>query len=471
MKKIFFILITVLSISSCNDLESDILTRNDETEVRTLGPIVTDSLFANEYELNSLIAEFKDSRETKADNRSEVNYKISHLSRNGNNLIHIVNFDNEGGFLILSGTKNYLPVLAYADDCNFDLQKGIPPMAEVWLEEMVDYLSNQMTMPKDSVGKYQRLWKRYEYKPLYEQQERFSRSNERFDPYELHEVVKDSTMKWSANRDYEVIPLYGTLTGDEEYDASIWEESKDAIWPEYFDYWDWLTVGLKYEVQSAASNLDYEPIKTAWHGNAPYNQSFPMMLDTCKNYFKPHVGFAAIAAGQILYHYKYPTKFNWKEMEDPVKGDKAIADFLYQLSEDFKSHYSPDRTYASFSDVKKVLRSYGFNVTDVKDLSHAHHYPVLVSSELEHSDGQGVEWVISNKYEFYSISRVGIWTFTDPHLFQEWWATFDDIYGCGYSINWGLGRKNQYYAIPVPPLDGNPEFNLKMKEAICISPQ
>lgn len=64
--------------------------------------------------------------------------------------MYIINYENNQGYLILSGTNEYQPVLAFSERGNFDIEKKNADGSSLWLQEQQSFIENIAVLP-DSV--------------------------------------------------------------------------------------------------------------------------------------------------------------------------------------------------------------------------------------------------------------------------------------------------------------------------------
>ena len=89
------------------------------------------------------IAEKFLSKEPGAATRSFASARVETVrdAENGNApAMHAVIYP-EGGFVIVSATKDYFPVLAYSDENPFDMEVALQSGVSVWLEETKAYIT------------------------------------------------------------------------------------------------------------------------------------------------------------------------------------------------------------------------------------------------------------------------------------------------------------------------------------------
>jgi len=80
------------------------------------------------------------------------------IKENNENILYIFNFKDNKGWVIVSGTDNYRPVVSYSFNSKFDIKKLTPEFKELISEEkrVVHLRANQK-----AVSRYKVLWERY----------------------------------------------------------------------------------------------------------------------------------------------------------------------------------------------------------------------------------------------------------------------------------------------------------------------
>lgn len=79
----------------------------------------------------------------------------------GQCLMYVINYADNRGYSIVSATKKYTPVVAYADEGNFEAA-NLPPGVSEWMDETKDAITYTMESLPDSLNEYRRLWIPYE---------------------------------------------------------------------------------------------------------------------------------------------------------------------------------------------------------------------------------------------------------------------------------------------------------------------
>jgi len=90
--------------------------------------------------------------------------EITPVAHNGDTLLYIVNYENNKGWLVVSGDKRTHGILAYADEGSFETAK-LNPGQMVWLDDLANQiyvLKTQANMEADTLAADYRLWNNIE---------------------------------------------------------------------------------------------------------------------------------------------------------------------------------------------------------------------------------------------------------------------------------------------------------------------
>ena len=474
-KQIYFCALALV-LSACSDAPDLVTAPVQDNSVATTLECHVDSVFTNETEVERIVNHL-----LKRSAKQEMSRGLSSgmevkplfgLSRSSEPVAYIANLDNEGGWAIVSGVKSRMPILAFSEDGEFDLDKPHSPVLDEWIKGVTAALQSEEAFSADSIAKYRNVWKAFEGNGINvamsaPRHQRAASADSYYNPAYVEAVMKDSMSSWTA-KGYEIIQPWGAITGDEEYDRSLWEQCKSGIWPEFAEDWETLTVAVRKPEWT--DYLHISTVETSWHQKLPYNFSFPEYID--KNGFtrnKP-VGCGPIAAGQIMYYHKYPETFRWDLMDpnsehSPTIISKATSDFLYDLAIKSKADFSKDTVTSTYAeDVADALRGYGYSVRSYSfneapiGTELANGNPLYASSLLTKDDNtkEGHAWLITGAHRLAYTETITIWTATDPRIFREY-HTEQVGNRSEYTvyINWGWGEKNGngYYTLAylVPP--------------------
>jgi hypothetical protein len=84
------------------------------------------------------------------------------LDEEGDPLMYVINFADNGGFTIVSATKSYYPILAYADEGHFDCPEVLPGGIDIWVterkEEILYCKENEASLDTS----FKLMWNEYE---------------------------------------------------------------------------------------------------------------------------------------------------------------------------------------------------------------------------------------------------------------------------------------------------------------------
>lgn len=94
----------------------------------------TDSVEVNLFEINRVI-NFHRNQFGKKNSRSELTTMSMIKDDEGKPVAYVVNFSNEQGWIIISATKKYYPIVAYNESGNFNLDDMPTPVA-AWTEDL-----------------------------------------------------------------------------------------------------------------------------------------------------------------------------------------------------------------------------------------------------------------------------------------------------------------------------------------------
>ena len=352
MKKIIYFALLSIGLHACNqfdEIRSSITTCDVDNEIE-----VTDPKMVNKKELNRVIIDHLMGDSDKS--RSSLGYTVSTIKDdNGNDAIYVVNFANDGGFVLVSAVKNYYPILAYSDYGNFDVSRASNLGTEKWIESAKSFIQHSDTINQDTIANYHSIWRKYELRRT----QKFVQSRSCPDEYQLQQIFQDSISSWMANSDYNIIWYGDPITGDESQDQQICQDAIDAVYPHYEEEAERFIVGLE-SVETTTEHIGVN-IQTKWNQDGGFNQTFPLIEGTNK---RAYAGCAPVAVGQVMYYYKHPNYFNWDDM--PLySGTATTSNFLLALVNKAKQYGSvsikKDGTGMTLSQISHVLNDYGYN--------------------------------------------------------------------------------------------------------------
>lgn len=394
--------------------------------------------------------------------KSRAGYTISLLKdKQGKDAIICVNFAGNGGFALISAVKTHEPILAYSEEGNFNDVDSLKFPLNEWLKDAIEDVSSSIELPEDSLRKILSTWRIYE-EPKSKLKSRVydygpDKSkfvNITYEEYlDLWHVMADYVNKWQAEgyRVYEIDEYTRELSMGDKFQIAGYVQGN--IYAKYADdYWALTVVREKdyaYEYQVGSR------FETRWDQYHYYNQSF----DPINEDENIPVGCGPIAVGQVMYHFKHPSFFNWNVMTKTGWANKVTSDFLLDVKNKCNATYTAGKgTSCSTDDRIKALKAYGYSckkVSSVTPSSIYGHTPAIVASTLKYIDSEtgkvedgGHAWVIECQRNWGSHTNVEIWTFMYPDEFKCIHQEDVDVYDtAAFYVNWGwYGDNNGFYS-------------------------
>lgn len=308
-KKLFYLCAGALFLlNSCSQ-------QDDETEVSNLG----DDSLSNEQNTNFIgTSEVEDIANDifVADNtvfsKGGAKKKIANIKPIGSDddlpSYYIINYEH-GGFLIMSGDKRALPVLAFSDEHNFDLEaESFPGLLIDWLESQDKYI------------------------------------------HKIREGVANDSLISVDKEQWEIANI-------EHFIASkVGENSKSAT--------------SKTSCSSATLNFQYGPlISTNWGQGTGYNNSAPNYGCTQTSNGRTWTGCVATAMAQIMRFHEHPSTYNWSIMPNN-SGSNETSRLIRDAGDSVGMDWGCDGSGSQTSDSANALKNtFGYSSANYMDFS------------------------------------------------------------------------------------------------------
>ncbi len=357
----------------------------------------------------------------------------------GEPAFHAVNFANSNGFVLVSASQNYTPVLAEVKSGTFDLL-NIPGNVRFYLEGYKHAIKACNKAPEDSVKYYRMQWKEY----LAEEttvQKPVTRSS---DPY-LDAFIFDEQREWNNNGYY-----YASLKSN-TLEVYFYEDIKMEVEDRFPDV-DLSTCFIVLRPQIENLTIP-DLIETKWNEGPPYNEMLGNNV----------LGTGPVSMGQVMKYNKKPASYSWDKM--PVKYEisntaPVLSTFLKELYD--KTNTRPLDINTSQTDAPNIvqaLKNYGYqDATLINDDPETIYQnilnkkPVIGVGEEYTSPVKQYNWVYTgaekkSKYYYYFVHIPQ----PDPTKFFKYdWEIIDlshlgiessGIPSIYFSINWCKGGK------------------------------
>lgn len=452
-------LITILSICifiSCTENNVELLTSEtknkeynenyvSETEASNVA-----NLFFSE-EIGSLNKNTRSSFEAKNINSINTIYD----EKDNLPLMYIINY-NKGGFVIVSATKKYYPILAYSEteSLNLDyIQQKTNSGFLFWKEYTKSAIKDSTYLDDATISSIHKLWLPYENRNGKETNT--TRTTPSYDPV-LDRLFYDRLSQLSAaHPDFSYGPLKSasSFLSPNEYESLV---QKANLYGCSLNY---AIIGTRRKPTKLVEPI----IGTQWSQDTPYN-------DLCPHQYP--AGCVAIAMAQIMKYHKVPTAYNWNNIPNKT-ATIDTQELIVDVGKAVDMDYGADGSSSNIDKAVKGFSSMGYNVirkehksSDVIDELYKKRRPVYMRGNRKEFIGiswKGHAWVCEGiksadltveYFVEYLIKINGEYIYSTAG--GPTWATPVNSTGVGlesFYYNWGWGSEggNGWYGFPSSP--------------------
>ena len=372
-----------------------------------------------------------------------------------NPVMYAINYQNNQGFVIVSSTKKYAPILAYSEEGNFrpDNSDG----SQLWMGVIRKLIEKVKDDPQAPISSE---WITYEQNPEPLTTRAFSYQTIDWWRDEMIHDIKYSGL-------YDEDPLNeksrGEKVGEEflNYDDMIrmvgrqpeFEEIANQIRYAGYDDPNLAIFHVKYYATSYTKD---KMLTTYWNQHPPFNKK-------CPHQYAP--GCVPVAIGQIMNYFRWPENFaDWDAIKrddekiNPTRDD--AAQLLADIGANIEMVYSKDRSYPKWwkplnfgdlSQVKKFFQEHQYTVSKKPVDGNTQ----LISDEIRRNRPVYME----GTQELFNLLGIGI-----PSLDAHAWVCDGYTY-YGSGKVWAVYIPKQYNPSPTAPLDTNPYEQLNGYES------
>ena len=319
MKRVFFnflvVICTVSFFAACNVNDDLLLDHENQGISQEIPAIIKDETFVSLTDAASVAGAFFNKQSNGALVKSSVvSSKTDALvvmvedDINGSPLMYVVNYP-EGGFVIVSATRDYYPILAYSEENNFELTSEMGGLL-VWMDEVKQDIRASSSADDEFKANMRSMWASYK---------TAERSQDA-----VTNLKSSNPLQEAYDRRFEELNYqygYSGWTFCNFYSADLPYSAYSQIMQNCENYNcspEYVIVGIK----STYSNQTVGPlIQTNWHQDFPYNSLVPNQHSA---------GCGAVAMAQIMNYHKYPASLsfngvaiNWNNM--PADAPRLIA--------------------------------------------------------------------------------------------------------------------------------------------------
>lgn len=334
-------------VLSCQDQFSE-PTTNERAGVETTKEKQS-TLSVNNKEVSVAIQNLLNSATSPLSRTSDRSYTIVAYPNNEEPLLYIINFENDGGFVLLSATKALDPVLAYAEEGNFSIKAAREPLIE-WLGGIEALRTEREAMPTDSLFSTIDKWYCLAGTTEMPDNTSISRSASYDDLSVAIQTTRDA--RDDAEADGAFIYYPGMQFCDDAKQCNdMWEMARMSINPEWESSWQSLCFVAKKSNQKTNRSVP-NFLNTKWGQQSGFNRFYPTKEDGTR----PPAGCVPVAMAQMMYFHKYPSKFEWNKMSLTYSDDYNAA-LLWDIAQ--KAGTQDGGT--DYHNYVPALQSYGYN--------------------------------------------------------------------------------------------------------------
>lgn len=386
-----------------------------------------------------------------ADSRAAANRVIESVNAicdsSGQAEQYVVNFTNDGGFVVLSASKDYFPVIAFSETGRYDMTLGNTLYSNELLREHLPIMQHSAGLEQDVKREIASQWT-----SLTAKKERVSLQVESraYEDYGRPQAYYDSLQKWSRAQNVEMFRWVDYIQTQEYQNMS--DQEKGQIIAKLHEYGNGnelfgfnSVIVLREEVKRGESVIY---MKTEWNQQGNFNTLVPNDYP---------LGCTTIAAGQIMRFHEYPSDIPWLKM-DNTYGNDYSASFLYDLALDLKVEFKKDGSSGDVKDVVTAFRNYGYSA-DLRDHDKSNYssyisagLPVFMSGiKSGIFSTKGHAWVCDGKDwgDSYLSIRIMSLDYSDyqygiANQMYECWSKYEltGLNAMRYHMNWGWGGPN-----------------------------
>ncbi|MGM9853046.1 MAG: C10 family peptidase, partial [Muribaculaceae bacterium] len=350
----------------------------------------------------------------------------------GNPAIYAVNY--EDGYIMVSATQKYFPVLAEVEHGTFTLDV----LKKTGMEAVVDEMLANIALARS--GEYDFKTKTYwqDYVEGGTSQKRQLRTSASDDYWEEYDRWWFSDGVYGNNVYYLHDCFDNGILPEDVYDSYVRAAQDEDLW-EGTDYsWWWTAYVVEKNTRTVKTLGPF--LTTKWHQKTPYNTTNKEVL-----------GCVTIATAQLMKFYRHPASFNWDNMPNSIDNPSDapyLTTFLARLRSEIGVNDNGD---ATMGDAKRVLQNYGYNVTETNHndskiiASLNREYPVFTQGIDANNQG-GHGWIIdglqtSESLTEYILYRLADWYYPNFRYEEaqcyEKYQQYTSI--IKYHYNWGWG--------------------------------
>lgn len=420
-------------------------------------------------DINRVVTIFGNGASERISRSQAFDYTVSTINDSeGNPAIYVVNYANNAGFVLISATKDYHPILAYSESGSYDITRFNASGLDIWENNTVDAVKESANLSDAERVSHNIEWLKYSaVQPTSILRGPSSHEYITDEEYEeLGQIYLSSINELAANRKtvypYEKISWEAVLKDTPLYSAE--NMAKNVYWM-YEDVWQdfaSLVYWEEYEESSTPTT-----VQSIWGQYVNYNMAFPKISETEHAY----VGCGPLAVGQIMKYWEFPKQYDWSDMALDY-ATTTTSKFLYDIAIASKAVFLESGTETDIEDLNNTFVQFGYSTSGVKaanpsdmSISLKSGSPVLVSGY--NNENKGHAWVAARAKSVSYKLHYDIYNFGARKSYKCLGTVRQEnpTYTYFY-FNWGeFGNNDGYYLIT------NHQYRNKMKVINNIKPK
>lgn len=242
---------------------------------------------------------------------------VSFSRNNTQSAFYIVNYERNQGFALISGTRNYHPVLAHSDTGNFPLDDNMPYGIKMWMNGIKSVIAEQMEqMCIDSLVGFRKEWELFERTSIISLAKNIETApaTKSLDP--LDQLIQTKMAEWAKQGIgcYNLLGGYGNgvgVTASNEVLDELYRTAMNRVNGQYPFRVEPFVIEIQPTPHMATKN---SLLKTLWHQDWPYNK---ITNDA--------TGCVAVAMAQVMKFHGHPSsKFDFSQMLNWYDNDPCV---------------------------------------------------------------------------------------------------------------------------------------------------
>ena len=460
MKDVFKLLCTLfcaLIISNCgqgliDEIDTPIEENNPEDLLIEPGDT---PINAEEAAKIAMLFSLKNNLSTKANDKTIQEVQTI---ENGNSSMHIVNFNNHEGFVIVGNSRKYYPILAFSEKGSFDT-KSINNGINGWINEQFDNIAFCEKLPASESIQYSALWEDYTKK--------ISSINNTKDGDPINTVRSNFVSYWESQgyTCYELSEQPSNMP-DDVYSSFC----NTALATANTDY-DYMTFSIILEQTQYSSFNTGNLVQVTWDQQYHFNDSIATPSNP-----DPKLGCTTVAVGQVMKSQQKPAYYNWSAMHNDMPTPTTAA-FLRDVHDAIKWYLL--NNYSDPWSAKNYLVDVGYTHASVQshdlptvrnNLTSGH--PVIMSGWDGHTITGGHTWVCSGYRTYNSYVSYSLWVVSTSLPLE--YVSANNTYSNTattpyYYMNWGYwGEDDGWFLNDSVQKDSNNNYQYLRTEIINI---